>query len=222
MISNLTIVPYVAILKVIKKASWRCVTLKMCSLANLWQPVFPNGQTIAQRIMESIEWRTSFPLPVRNLPLLEVELATGKNFVHGKAKDGRPVVYLILSRENTWNPAGNILALVYTLERAIRSMSASVQETICVIDCDGVGMMNAPTIGFLSLVIEVLGKHYPRRNGQIFICNVSSVFYFLWNAISVTLSEVTKKKIHILTSDKAAMRETIGTLVEPMRTHVVA
>lgn len=178
--------------------------------ANLWQPNFPNGQTIAERIMETIEWRCNFPLPTKNIKLLQTELATGKNFVHGKSKDGRPVVYLIMGRENTWNPEGNTLALVYTLERAIRSMKGTVQDTICIIDCDGVGMMNAPTMGFLSNVIEILGKHYPRRNGQIFICNVSSVFYFLWNAISVTLSDMTKKKIQILTNDKETMRNTLG------------
>jgi hypothetical protein len=179
-------------------------------VANLWQPNFPNGQTIAERIMETIEWRCNFPLPTKNIALLQTELATGKNFVFGKSKDGRPIVYLIIGKENTWNPEGNTLALVYTLERAIRSMKGSVQESICIIDCDGVGMMNAPTMGFLSSVIEILGKHYPRRNGQIFICNVSSVFYFLWNAISVTLSDVTRKKIQILTNDKESMRQSIG------------
>mmetsp|Transcript_9730 Transcript_9730/g.14664 ORF Transcript_9730/g.14664 Transcript_9730/m.14664 type:complete len:357 (-) Transcript_9730:107-1177(-) len=182
--------------------------------ANLWQPRFPNGQTAAERIMATIDWRCNFPLPAVNLALLSTELATGKNFVHGKSKDGRPVVYLLLGKENTWDPDGNTMALVYTLERAIRSMSPAVQETICIVDCDGLGMMNSPSTAFLSKIIDILGRHYPRRNGQIFICNVSSVFYFVWNAISVTLSDVAKKKIQILTNDMVEMRKAIGAYID--------
>jgi hypothetical protein len=163
--------------------------------------------------METINWRRKFKLPVRNKALLRKELETGKNFVSGKSKDGRPVVYLFLGKENTWDPTGNTTALVYTLERAIRSMSVGVTDTVCIVDCSGLGMMNSPSSTFVGLIIDILGRHYPRRNGQIFICNVSSTFYFVWNVVSLSLSEVTKKKIQILTSDLPEMRRAIGKAV---------
>jgi phosphatidylinositol transfer protein SFH5 len=163
--------------------------------------------------MDTIHWRRDFSIPILNKELLQRELATGKNYVSGKAKDGRPIVYLLLGKENTWDPVGNTTALVYTLERAVRSMATNVQETICIVDCEGVGMMNAPSTAFLGNIIDILGKHYPRRNGQIFICNVSSVFYFVWNVISLSLSEMTKKKIQILTSDVTEMRRVIGKIL---------
>jgi hypothetical protein len=180
--------------------------------ANLWQPLFPNGQEPAERIMETINWRRKFKLPVRDKSLLRKELETGKNFVSGKAKDGRPVVYLFLGKENTWDPTGNTYALVYTLERAIRSMSVDITDTVCIVDCSGLGMMNSPSTTFVGMIIDILGRHYPRRNGQIFICNVSSTFYFVWNVVSLSLSDVTKKKIQILTSDVNEMRRVIGKL----------
>lgn len=160
--------------------------------------------------METINWRRNFQLPVRNKVLLRRELETGKNFVYGKSKEGRPIVYLFLGKENTWDPTGNTIALVYTLERAIRSMSVNITDTVCMIDCQGLGMMNSPSTTFLGMIIDILGRHYPRRNGQIFICNVSSTFYFIWNVISLSLSDVTKKKIQILTSDVNEMRKVIG------------
>lgn len=165
--------------------------------------------------METINWRRKFKLPVRNKSLLRKELETGKNFVSGKAKDGRPVVYLFLGKENTWDPTGNTYALVYTLERAIRSMSVDITDTVCIVDCSGLGMMNSPSTTFVGMIIDILGRHYPRRNGQIFICNVSSTFYFVWNVVSLSLSDVTKKKIQILTSDINEMRRVIGKILFP-------
>ena len=168
--------------------------------------------------METINWRRKFKLPVRNKSLLRKELETGKNFVSGKAKDGRPVVYLFLGKENTWDPTGNTYALVYTLERAIRSMSVDITDTVCIVDCSGLGMMNSPSTTFVGMIIDILGRHYPRRNGQIFICNVSSTFYFVWNVVSLSLSDVTKKKIQILTSDINEMRRVIGKTLFPSLT----
>lgn len=171
--------------------------------ANQWGPA-------AERILETIDWRVSVPLPVSDRSAMKRELATGKFNVRGVSKDGRPILYIRIGRENTWDPRGNLLALVYSLERAVAVMEAGTCEMVAVVDCAGVGMMNAPSTAFIKLAIEVMGKHYPRRNGQVFIVNVSSVFYMVWNLISMTLNEATKKKIQILTSDTAEMREKIG------------
>ena len=116
----------------------------------------------------------------------------------------------MLGKENTWSADGNTAAVIYTLERAIASMQAQVQEAVYVIDCQGVGLTTAPATAFVAQLISVIGKHYPRRMGQIFICNVSPVFYFIWNVISLSLAEMTVKKIQILTSDIAFMRKQIG------------
>lgn len=151
------------------------------------------------------------PFMKSSLPTLITEMETGKNFTLGKSRDGRPIVYVVLSRENTWEPKGNSMALIYSLERAIASMEDSVIETICIVDCGGVGMTNAPAVAFISSLIEILGKHYPRRNGKIFICNVSQIFYFIWNIISVALSDVARAKVIILSDDMEEMRSKIGT-----------
>jgi hypothetical protein len=102
------------------------------------------------------------------------------------------------------------MGLIYTMERAISMMDTNTCETISIVDCSGVGMMNAPSTTFIKLAVEVMGRHYPRRNGQVFICNVSSIFYMIWNLVSVTLSDVTKQKVQILTSDREDMRRAIG------------
>ena len=120
------------------------------------------------------------------------------------------MVYLLLGKENTWSADGNTAAVVYTIERAISSMQYQVQDSVYIIDCADVGLTNAPATSFVAQLIGVLGKHYPKRMGQIFICNVSSVFYFVWNVVSLSLAEMTVKKIQILTSDIDEMRTRIG------------
>ncbi len=173
----------------------------------------PGVKTTAERIIDTIQWRQSFPLPcgLKAKEILRKELETGKNFTIGSALDGRPIVYILLGEENTWDPVGNSMALIYTLERAVATMTNSVQETVCIVDCAGVGMTNTPSTSFVTMLVDILGKHYPRRNGKIFICNVSSIFYFVWNMISMSLSEVARSKVIILTSDLDEMRNKICT-----------
>lgn len=183
--------------------------------ASQWKDPLPEPwKPCGERIVETIEWRCSMPMPISDRSLLQRELATGKFFAKGLSRNGRPIVYIRIGKENTWDANGNLVGLVYTLERAISQMVGDVCETISIIDCSGVGMMNAPSSGFVKLAVEIVGKHYPRRNGQVFIVNVSSIFYMMWNLIAMTLSEVTKKKIQILTSDLNEMRSAIGQLVE--------
>jgi len=174
----------------------------------------PPGRGYADRLKDTIQWRANFPLPVTNYNLLRTELATGKNFTHGKSRDGRPIIYIFVARENTWHADNNVTTLVYTLERAIASMDMNTLETIVIIDCKDITLSNAPSTTFLSLVVDIMGRHLPRRNGQIFVCNVSSMFYFIWNVISAPLSEVAKSKVRILTSDQDLIRNEIGKCVD--------
>jgi len=181
-----------------------------------WVQPGPGVKTTAERMVETIEWRQSFALPLTksSYPLLRKELKTGKNYTFGKCKLGRPIVYLLLDRENTWDAEGNSIALIYTIERAIATMDNNVQETVYIIDCNNIGFTNGPTSGFVTNLVDIFGKHYPRRNGKIFICNVNSIFYFIWNIISLTLSDVAKSKIVILNSDQNEMRKVIGECVD--------
>jgi len=94
-----------------------------------------------------------------------------KYFTFRKSKTNNPILYLLPAREMTWNVNDNILSLLYTLERAIQSMDANCTDIVCIVDCKGVGMLNTPSFGFLSGVIEIMGKHMPRRLKQLYICS---------------------------------------------------
>ena len=92
-------------------------------------------------------------------------------------------------------------------------MPPDKNELICLLDAKDLGMMNAPSIQFIGETIEVLSRHYPKRMGQLFVVNVSSIVYFFWDLFSMTLSEVTRKKIQFVTDDKEEMRRRIGEFI---------
>merc|ERR1712000_598143 len=93
-------------------------------------------------------------------------------------------------------------------------MDVNTLETIVIIDCKGMSLSNAPSTTYIAMVVDIMGRHLPRRNGKIFVCNVSSMFYFIWNVISAPLSEVTKSKVCILTSDPELIRTEIEKCVD--------
>ena len=177
--------------------------------SSLWGPECKR-RTHCEAILETLRWRYMQGFPVRDREVLAKELDTQKMFHMGKSLDGKPLLYLFLARENTWDPINNVKCLLYTMERCIKHMPPDKNELICLIDAKDLGMMNAPALQFITDTIDILNKHYPRRMGQLFVINVSSVVFFFWNAVSMSLSEVTRKKIQFLTDDKSEMERRIG------------
>ena len=180
--------------------------------SSLWGPMCKKRPHY-EAILETMRWRYMTGFPVNNMETLRKELATSKMFQMGHALDGRPLLFLFLARENTWSPKDNQQTLLYTMERCIKTMPPDKNELICLIDAKDLGMMNAPSMQFIVETIDILNKHYPRRMGQLFVINVSSIVFWFWDLISMSLSEVTRKKIQFLTDDKEEMRTRIGEFI---------
>eukprot|EP00607_Mallomonas_marina_P007657 CAMPEP_0182422434 /NCGR_PEP_ID=MMETSP1167-20130531/8132_1 /TAXON_ID=2988 /ORGANISM="Mallomonas Sp, Strain CCMP3275" /LENGTH=370 /DNA_ID=CAMNT_0024600497 /DNA_START=463 /DNA_END=1575 /DNA_ORIENTATION=+ len=182
--------------------------------ATLWLPA-SNGKSVGERIRDTIDWRIKFPLPVLDKDMLRRELCTGKFFVHGFAKNGSPILYIRPAHENTRDTPNNVKALIYTIERAVQCMPEDTgMDMFCIVDCQGVGMMNTPSMTVIKELVDIMGNHMPRRLGQLFVCNVSSLFYFLWNVISNSLSETTRHKINLLSDSLEEQRRVIGQYVD--------
>ena len=180
--------------------------------SSLWGPLCKKRPHY-EAILETMRWRYMMDFPVNNIELLRKELSTSKMFQMGRSLDGKPLLYLFLARENTWDPKANQQTLLYTMERCIKIMPPEKNELICLIDASNLGMMNAPALQFIVETIDILNKHYPRRMGQLFVINVSSIVFWFWDLVSMSLSEVTRKKIQFLTDDKEEMRTRIGEFI---------
>ena len=177
--------------------------------AALWKPLL-NGVPVADAILETIRWRRSYPIPIQNKELLLSGLAPGSFIVSGQSKEGWPIVYVLFHNDTAMNSAVNAKCLLYTFERAIQSLPAQKQEFALLIDTKGFGYNNVPPMTVISEMSEILAKHMPRRLGVVFVINVSYVVHWVYDMVSIAMSEVTRNKFRFISSNKEEMRRIIG------------
>ncbi|CAM9683058.1 unnamed protein product [Phaeothamnion confervicola] len=81
------------------------------------------------------------------MDIIKRENSTGKIYVRGTDLLGRPVMYMRPREENTSDHAGNILHLVYQMERArsvLQERHGGHGKMALVIDYGGYSLRNAP------------------------------------------------------------------------------
>lgn len=155
----------------------------------------------------TIQWRKTYRPYEISAEALSYEACTGKQYVYGKS-NGRSVIYMRPSRENTKNHENQIRLLVYNIERAIASMDKTQgHEQICLlIDFQGYSLLNAPPMSVSKLTLEILGNHYPERLGNAFLIDPPFIFNIFWGAISPFVNKVTAKKVVFVSGEKGKQK----------------
>ena len=182
--------------------------------ASLWKPCL-NGVPVATAILESVRWRRLYPIPIKDRALLHQGLSKGSFIVTGESKDKWPILYVLFHNDKLSDPAVNAKCLLYSFERAIQSMPPQKQEFVLVIDTKGFGYANVPPMHIVSEMSEILAKHMPRRLGVVFVVNVSYVVHWVYDMVSIAMSEVTRNKFRFISSNKDDMRRIMGQLKNP-------
>ncbi|RUS33207.1 CRAL-TRIO domain-containing protein [Jimgerdemannia flammicorona] len=124
----------------------------------------------------SILWRRSYKPEMIDPKEVEPEVGilgkispshslTGKMYLNGFDKHGRPTLYLKPRYENTKPSAAQIRNVVFNLERATRLMPEGVDNLNIIIDMAGSSMSTSPGVGISKQFLDVLGNHYPERLG---------------------------------------------------------
>ncbi|GAM28095.1 hypothetical protein SAMD00019534_112710 [Acytostelium subglobosum LB1] len=155
-------------------------------------------------LKKTLAWRRDYKPWEITAEHLSFEAATGKQYVNGKIKDGKPVIYMRPSRENTKTHDRQIQLMVYTLERAIEQMDAAngVEQVALMIDFSGYSMFNMPPTSVSKQCLDILSDHYPERLGYAFIIDPPYIFNIFWNFVSPFINKHTSKKIHFLKGEK--------------------
>lgn len=132
------------------------------------------------------------------------ENETGKLYVRGYDKDGRAMMYMRPGKENTRDEGGNMLNLVYHMEKAIACSAKNGRSKLCiVVDYGGFLLRNAPPMSTSKFTLDLLQKHYPERLFRAYICNPPWIFDGFWKVIQPFIDPVTKEKIQFCTSERA-------------------
>ena len=137
-----------------------------------------------QRLLSTLSWRASYQ--PQSIPPEEVqpEAVSGKQFLNGFDKMGRPILYLVPKKENTKASDRQLRFVVYNLEKAVQLMPEGVESLVIILDYDGMGILNAPSPNTGRKFMSILGDHYPERLGLAFVVNPT---WYIWTFFTVCL-----------------------------------
>lgn len=189
--------------------------------ASFWKDHL-NGVPVSKAIIETIKWRLnnkSGRIPINDRNILVKGLSSGQMFICGESLSGRPLMYLMFGKDKLLDSRLNATCLLYTFERAIQSMSSDQTEFVMIMDMAGFGYKNVPSMTIMSEMTDILAKHVPRRLGQVYVVNVSYIVTWVYDMLSISLSDVTKSKFRFISGGKIemlkVMREQIDENVLP-------
>ena len=122
-------------------------------------------------LRNSLKWRRSFaPLDI-DPASIDAEASSGKLYVHGFDRCGRPVMYQKPRRQNTKDYVSQVRHVAYFLEREMQSMDLSrgVEQHVVIIDFKGYSVFNAPPMNVTKEVMGILLDQYPERLAHAFM-----------------------------------------------------
>jgi hypothetical protein len=147
----------------------------------------------------------------------------------GFDKQQRPVSYRQFGKFEIWN----VLKLTtmerlirfhaWETEQALRTMYSlsnksgyNIETFVLVIDAAGWNMSLATSdaFAFIKGMATTDSDHYPERLGTMLIINAPSVLSFAWRIIQGFLDNVTKAKIHILSSNPDEWRPVLQRYID--------
>lgn len=139
---------------------------------------------------------------------------SGKEFLKGFDRTGRPILYLIPSRENSKNYDRMLKFVVFNLEKAVKMMRGKKSESLVIIvDYKNVSVLNAPPISVSKRFLEIIGEHYPERLGISFIMNPTWYLWIFFKLLRPFLDPVTASKINLVNpNEKDASTEGMGSV----------
>lgn len=153
----------------------------------------------------TLEWRREYkPHEIDPNPLSASGLS-GKLFINGKDKEGRPLVFMIPRNENSKDYENNVKYLVYILERAVDQMEDGVEQMVLMMDFKGFAKGNSVPLSVCKEVITILSNHYPERLGIGLMVDTPWLFSLFWRAISPFLNPVTASKVKFVSSKDGAL-----------------
>ncbi|KAJ1563769.1 hypothetical protein HK405_000836, partial [Cladochytrium tenue] len=129
------------------------------------------------RLRATLQWRREYRPTEISADEVEPEALTGKEFLSGFDRQGRPLFFMVPARENTRAHDRQLRFVVYNMERACALMPPGVEQVALVVDYENVSVMSSPPPSVAAKFLDILGSHYPERLGLAVVVNPS---WYLW------------------------------------------
>ncbi|KAJ3242819.1 hypothetical protein HDU78_001137 [Chytriomyces hyalinus] len=164
-----------------------------------------------KRLVATMKWRNEYKPDQITAEEVEPEAVTGKQFINGFDKTGRPQLFLVPRNENTKTYDRQIRFSVYMLERCIKLMPEGVEKVAVIIDYENLSLFNATPLSVSMKYMAVLSNHYPERLGVAVMVNASWYFSGFFKLLSPFLDPVTKSKLQFTKVNRSASAVTSDT-----------
>eukprot|EP00300_Choanocystis_sp_HF-7_P037627 c53848_g1_i1.p1 GENE.c53848_g1_i1~~c53848_g1_i1.p1 ORF type:complete len:313 (+),score=55.75 c53848_g1_i1:53-991(+) len=159
----------------------------------------------AASVMHStIKWRIATRPQFSPCPLCSVQPNSHSMRLAGFDDNGRAVIYSNFAHaKDRFNPTINMTHLCYLLESCL-SLGKRVgwaERWVWVVDFQGFGIRDCDPRS--SRLTSHLLAHYPDRLGAVLLVDAPKAFSGIWKVIKGIIDEVTRSKVHFISSDKA-------------------
>ncbi|KAJ2396532.1 hypothetical protein GGI05_001078 [Coemansia sp. RSA 2603] len=151
-------------------------------------------KTVA-RLRASLLWHIAYRPHVLSEQVVRQEGCTGKLFVNGYDRFGRPLMYMFPQRQNTKEAKGQLRFTVDTMEQAIRSMPEGVTKITFVIDVSQYSVSQSVALSTAREFLQILEAHYPERLGKALVISPPRLFVMFYHIIAPFIDPVTKAKV---------------------------
>ncbi|KAJ1960995.1 hypothetical protein GGI12_003494, partial [Dipsacomyces acuminosporus] len=154
-----------------------------------------NQEQAFKRLRNTLEWRCTYRPHAITPEDMKLEGATGKQYINGFDKGGRPVLYMFPHRQNTKDPKEHIRFVVFNMEQAIRSMPDGATKITIVIDESKYSSSQSVPLSVAREFLHILESHYPERLNKAFVLSPPAMFVMFYHLVSPFIDPVTKAKV---------------------------
>lgn len=157
---------------------------------------------------ESLKWRATYKPEDIRWPDVSVEAETGKMYkANFRDREGRTVIIMRPTKENSTSHDGQIRFLVYVLENAILDQREGQEKMVWLIDFTGWTMAHATPIKTARECTSILQNHYPERLAIAFLLNPPKVFEAFYRAVKYFLDPRSIEKLNfVYLKDEESMK----------------
>ncbi|KAJ2171435.1 hypothetical protein GGH16_002856, partial [Coemansia sp. RSA 560] len=170
-----------------------------------------NIEQARTRLRNTLEWHCTYRPHAITPSSMQTEGATGKQYVNGFDKSGRPLIYMYSHKQNTKDAKDHLRYVVFTMEQALRSMPKGVSKVTMVIDVSKYSMSQAVPLSTAREFLHVLESHYPERLHKALVLQPPMYFVMFYKIVAPFIDPVTKDKIAFIDTSGAKGKSGDGT-----------